>query len=102
MVEKNVENNVLYVAHGHQHPALNKRELKLEDLHLVSPNYFETQYAKSCEFTAVPRYRHQGATGQFDLNKMTFSFNEPQRALTSGQTLAMYVGEDLVASGTIG
>lgn len=102
VVGKDVEKNILYVGHGNNHPKLSTAEVKLESLHIVSPKYFEKHLSSSTEFAAVPRYRHKGALGNLDLEKMVFTFNEPQRAITSGQTIALYVENDLVASGVIG
>lgn len=101
VVDKNVETNILYVGHGHNHPALNKREVKLENLHLVSPKTFDKHLQNSNEFIGMPRYRHAGAVGYLDIANLTFTFNEPQRALSPGQTLALFIGDTLVASGVI-
>lgn len=102
VVGKDIEKNVLYVGHGNNHPKLNTKEVKLESLHIVSPKYFDRHLKASSELTAVPRYRHKGAVGNLDLENMIFIFDTAQRAITPGQTIAFYVGEDLVASGVIG
>ncbi len=50
------------------------------------------------------RYRHTESPGTIissDENKIVFEFDEPQRAITPGQQLVLYVGEEVIGSGTI-
>jgi tRNA-specific 2-thiouridylase len=54
--------------------------------------------------TAKPRYRAVEAAGTavvLDDGGVSFTFDEPQRALTLGQALVLYDGERVIGGGTI-
>lgn len=58
----------------------------------------------TCEVTAKPRYRAKeaGATARvLEGGKVEVVFHEPQRALTVGQAVVLYDGENVVGGGTI-
>jgi len=116
---KDSQKNILYVCHGDNHPALFKKEVELENLHLIS---FEiTGQADKLKLTqmsnlsAMIRYRQKPQRGQLrinneqltignlnDANKLTtFIFDEPQRAVASGQSLVIFNGEECLGGGII-
>lgn len=54
--------------------------------------------------TAKPRYRAREAAGTATVGEdggVSFAFDEPQRALTTGQALVLYDGDRVVGGGTI-
>ena len=58
----------------------------------------------TCEVTAKPRYRSKeaGALARvLEGGKVEIVFHEPQRALTVGQAVVLYCGENVVGGGTI-
>lgn len=97
VVDKDIENNVLYVGHGNDHPRMFRREVKLENLHLIDPSFNLDGQGLS----AAARYRQKPQNGILDAENLTFTFNEPQRAITSGQSLVIYAGGKCVGGGII-
>lgn len=58
----------------------------------------------TCEVTAKPRYRAKEAEATarvLDGGKVEILFHEPQRALTIGQAVVLYMGEKVAGGGTI-
>jgi tRNA-uridine 2-sulfurtransferase len=96
VVDKDLEQNIIYVGHGHEHPVMLKQSLQLENLHLISSKTL------SEKITASVRYRQQSEPGTLDVENMTFKFDQPQRAITSGQSLVIYDGEICLGGGVIG
>jgi tRNA-specific 2-thiouridylase len=103
VVDKDAEQNILYVAHGHNHPALNKQQVLLENLHVISPKYWQRLVGgrSEVELIGMARYRQSPQPGKLNIAELTFTFTQPQRALTPGQTLALFNNDILVAAGTI-
>ncbi len=96
-VSKDLEHNILYVGHGHDHSALLKRTVKLENLHVINPNYVIPE-----NLTAAVRYRQVAQPGTLDQAELTFRFTQPQRAVTSGQSLVIYDNDVCLGGGVIG
>jgi tRNA-specific 2-thiouridylase len=96
VVDKDAERNILYVAHGHAHPALNKKVVQLENLHLIDP---DTELPE--KLSASVRYRQAPQVGQLDVEGLTFTFDEPQRAISPGQSLVLYSGDECLGGGVI-
>jgi len=92
VADKDLENNILYVVQGHNHPALYSYGLQTGPLNWISGK----KPAGACRCTAKFRYRQpdQGVTmtvredGTCDV-----LFDEPQRAITPGQSVVFYDGE---------
>jgi tRNA-specific 2-thiouridylase len=96
---KDLERNVLIAVQGHDNPLLFKSTLNAIDLHWVAGN----PPAQSFSCTAKTRYRQ--ADQQCVVN-MTDSgayveFEQPQRAVTPGQWIVLYQGEDCLGGGII-
>ncbi len=102
IIGTNVEENVIYVGEGDQHPGLYRRAIKLESIHWVNPNFSEEE-CTSREYMVRIRYRQplQHATLHTTSEGSYILFSEPQRGVASGQFAAPYCGEELVASGVI-
>lgn len=100
VLDKNLEENKLIVGQGHQHPLLFKSELHARDLHWVADSCIDQPF--SCQ--AKIRYRQ---TDQACLvtpvseNELHVSFDFPQRAVTSGQSIVFYDNEVCLGGGVI-
>jgi tRNA-uridine 2-sulfurtransferase len=98
VARKDVEKNILWVVQGHDHPWLLAPSLRAEDLSWVAgeappdhPMAAKTRYRQadaSCAF--------QGSNGAF-----TLRFDEPQWAVTPGQSAVLYEGEVCLGGGVI-
>ncbi len=99
-----VEQNVIYVGEGDNHPGLYRRALRIEldDMHYVNPRY-RLEDGESGRFMVRIRYRQplQGATLHVRGDGCYVLFDEAQRGIAAGQFTALYDGEELVASGVI-
>lgn len=91
VVAKDIPNNILIVAQGHDHPLLFSQELMCEQVHWVSghaPNF------NKCSAKIRYRQTDQPCTVHLlDNNSARVVFDEPQRAVTPGQAVVFYDGE---------
>lgn len=94
VVDKDIEKNILFVGMGTSNKALFKTKVSLENLHLIHPND-----ELSNNLSASVRYRHKPEEGE--LYGLEFNFKNPQRAVTSGQSLVIYSGEQCLGGGVI-
>jgi tRNA-specific 2-thiouridylase len=93
VVDKDVEQNILYAAKGSRHESLFNAQVELESIHTISGEPAETLLEK--DLTASVRYRQVPQPGRLKqiAGKMIFVFNEAQRAITPGQSLVIYDDE---------
>jgi tRNA-specific 2-thiouridylase len=96
---KNLARNELIVVQGHDHPLLKTRELTATDLSwLVAPPQVDQRY------TAKTRYRQQDAACMVawrDAETLRLHFDEPQWAVTPGQSVVLYDGAVCLGGGVI-
>ncbi len=97
---KDLENNTLLVGQGHDHPMLFRKQLTASQLNWISepPAHFPF----SC--MAKTRYRQQEqacAILQLDNNTCEVTFEKAQRAITPGQSIVFYAGEECLGGGVI-
>lgn len=88
VVAKNIRDNELIVGQGHNHPLLFSAELFCEKLHWIAGSAPAT---KKC--SAKIRYRQTDQPCEIELlddNRARVIFNEPQRAITPGQSIVFY------------
>ena len=95
--EKDLENNEVVLC---KNEALFSKELYATDINLISYDKID----KPIRVKARVRYnqREQDATvEQIDENTLHIVFDEPQRAISKGQAVVLYVGDYVVGGGTI-
>ena len=104
VIGTDVEQNVVYVGEGDNHPGLYRKALKIEakDIHWVDPAD-KMQEGEHRRYEVRIRYRQplQWAELIIDEGALYILFDEPQRGIAAGQFAAWYDGERLVGSGTI-
>lgn len=99
VVGKNVQTRELVVAQGGNNPLLMSEQLTADSLSWVSGQAPAEQFA--C--TAKVRYRQpdQACTVTVSGNTCTVRFDTPQRAVTPGQSVVLYDGEECLGGGVI-
>ena len=104
IIGTDVEQNVIYVGEGDNHPGLYRKALKinLKEIHWVNPSR-KLIVGESARFAVRIRYRQplQQATLFIREEGAYILFDEPQRGIAAGQFAAWYDGEELVGSGVI-
>ena len=101
VLSTDVVNNIIYVGEGSDHPGLFRSSLKvpISKIHFISdPKKIEVKNLK-----ARIRYRQALQDVSFTKNSENYYFNfkNPQKAITSGQFIALYDNEELICSGVI-
>lgn len=106
VLHKDLDNNRLIVGQGHDHPMLQSTELTAYKLDWVvdAPTQLFTAQGYRC--TAKTRYRQPDqACTVFALDEtgdtIKVVFNEPQRAVTPGQSCVFYDGDICLGGGVI-
>lgn len=101
VIGKDLETNTLYVGQGYHHPWLYATHLEASDIH------FTTDEAKSETFTCTAKFRYRQSDTEVtvhmheDNTTALVEFNEPVRAITPGQSVVFYDGEECLGGGTI-
>ena len=103
VVGKDMAKNVLYVGQGYEHPNLYATHLEASDLHWVDD--VVTRYGRHFHCTAKFRYRQvdEGVTVTIadDDSMVTVEFDDPARAITPGQAVVFYDGQECLGSAII-
>ena len=100
VADKDLENNILIVAQGHDHPALFHQKLEADQIHWISgspPQDLENISAKiryrqmdqSCEITTLSS------------DRCTVKFDKPQFGIAPGQSIVFYKGDDCLGGAII-
>ena len=100
VVEKDLEKNRLVVAQGHSHPLLMKGALHASQLHWVSGS------APVVPLECKARIRHRQplqacSIESINSDECRVSFQQPQRAVTPGQSIVFYLGDECLGGGII-
>ncbi|MGE0385999.1 MAG: tRNA 2-thiouridine(34) synthase MnmA [Gammaproteobacteria bacterium] len=100
VVGKDVAANDLFVAQGHDHPALMSRALAAE-----APSWTAGRApAAGSACTARTRYRQADepcTITRVEAGGFELCFDRPQRAVTPGQSVVLYDGEECLGGGVI-
>ncbi len=111
VLDKDINRNVLIIGQGHNHPRLFKSELMCDQLTWISgtlPDLSKTYRAKTryrqadqaCTIEVIPVIPDPDPeTSQNSRLKVTFE--NPQRAITPGQSVVLYDGELCLGGGII-
>jgi len=100
VIEKELNNNRLIVAQGHNHDRLFYDHCSITDLHWIGQRPAES--ALSCSAKIRYRQADQACTiTTSDDGKAIVAFDQPQRAITPGQALVLYDNEVCLGGGTI-
>ncbi len=104
VIETDVESNIIYTGEGKNHPGLyrNTLEVKESEIHWIRED-LKLSLGESMQVMARIRYRQPlEAALIFRSEKGLYvSFDNPQSAITEGQFVAWYLGDELVGSGVI-
>lgn len=98
VVEKDLKNNVLYVAHGAEDRLYSK------GLYMNSCNWIPSAPAQKefkCKAKFGYRQEEQGVTVRIGSDKIFVDFDEKQRAITEGQFCVLYDDEKCLGGGVI-
>lgn len=100
VAEKRIKENQLVVVQGHDHPLLLKKELDAQDASWICGQAPDQGLA----YAAKTRYRQVDSVchlGQVHDGEFALTFNDPQWAITPGQSAVLYAGEVCLGGGII-
>ena len=99
VIDKDLDNNQLVVAQGHQNDYLLKRALTASQLHWVSGKAPANDFICSAKI----RYRQQDEICRVSVKdeKATVCFDQAQRAITPGQSIVFYQQDNCLGGGII-
>ncbi len=100
VVAKDVDKNLVKVAQGHNNPALFSQNISSASLHWISGSPENLPY--QCHAKIRYRQADQRCTlHSASKTSANFSFNEPQRAITTGQSIVLYSDDVCLGGGII-
>jgi tRNA-specific 2-thiouridylase len=104
VIATDVNENVIYVGEGKNHPGLFRKALfiKNNDMHWVRPD-LALKPGESLNVSARIRYRQPLQQAQLfqSSNGLYILFDEAQSAITQGQFATWYLNDELIGSGVI-
>jgi len=99
-----VEQNLIFVGEGVDHPGLYRKTLMIrpEEIHWVRPDK-ALEIGQSARYMVRERYRQplQEATLYMMEEGLYIDFEIPQQSITPGQFAAWYEGDEVIGSGAI-
>lgn len=100
VASKDLDNNVLTVVQGHDHPMLFRSSLIMR-----APSWIKgSAPAENVQLTAKIRYRQPDQVchlAQVDAQDWQVTFAQPQWAVTAGQSVVFYDGKECLGGGVI-
>jgi len=101
VVDKDIANNILLVAQGHDHPMLMKQTLEASQLHWIGK-----APSLSSSLQCQARIRHRQPLQNcslfiLDRNSCRVEFERPQRAVAPGQSVVFYLQDVCLGGGII-
>jgi tRNA-specific 2-thiouridylase len=96
---KNLERNELIVVQGHDHPLLLSSRLRADQL-----SWIGAPPLQGCRYGAKTRYRQQDAAcvvEALSTDELVVRFEQPQWAVTPGQSVVLYDGDVCLGGGVI-
>jgi len=100
VVSKDLENNILNVVEGNNHPALFQSGLIADELHWIANK------PPALPLSCTARIRHRQVEQNCHLSEMDdgciiVGFEQPQRAIATGQSVVFYEGDSCLGGGII-
>lgn len=100
-IGKDLTKNVLYVGQGYEHEHLYATTLEASDFFFTNDEELPLEFRSKAQF----RYRQKEVDVTVYLDesrtKARIEFDEPARAITPGQAIVLYDGEECLGGGTI-
>ena len=105
LIANDMENNLIFVGEGQDHPGLYRRALRIrpEEIHWIRPDLTMEPYTER-RYNVRIRYRQplQGAVLHHRPDGLYIVFDVPQRGITPGQFAVWYADDgEMVGSGVI-
>lgn len=104
VIETDVKENVIYTGKGKDHPGLYRKALlvKSDEVHWIRPD-LAMELGETKEVNVRIRYRQPLCSVKLYCAEegVYVLFDEMQSAITEGQFVAWYIGEELIGSGVI-
>ncbi|VAY02430.1 tRNA-specific 2-thiouridylase MnmA [Arsenophonus endosymbiont of Aleurodicus dispersus] len=100
VVDKDIKNNHLIVAQGHNHPRLMFTGVIIQQIHWINPPVLN----ETNKYTVKTRYRQLDipcTINQLNGNKVAVQFDYPIAAVTPGQSAVFYQDEICLGGGVI-